>query len=192
MDNKEWGVTICTKCGGEKPDNGRSWCSACQGESARVYQRTKKGLVVQIYSGQRASSKTRGHSMPEYTRLDLQAWLFEQELFHMLHKDWVESGYDRMLSPSVDRIDDDVHYKFDNIQLMTWGENIDKGHISTAIRQGKAVEVLRGGAVVGIFVSLSEAGRVLGDIDRNSLGLALKHNKTTKGYTVRRVNPDAS
>ncbi len=188
MDNKEWGVTICTKCGGDKPDNSNSWCPACQA----AQRRTKTGLVTQIYKDQRHNSKRRGHSMPEYTRLDLQAWLFEQELFHMLHKDWVESGYDRMLVPSVDRIDDEVHYRFDNIQLMTWQENWDKGNISNAIRLGTAVEVLRDGKVVGIFVSLNEAGRVLGDVSNASLSLALKENRVTKGYTVRRVNPDAS
>ena len=45
----------------------------------------------------------------------------------MLWNNWIESNYDKMTKPSVDRLDDYKGYSLDNIQLMTWEENKAKG-----------------------------------------------------------------
>lgn len=39
---------------------------------------------------------------------------------------WVNSGYDKWLSPSVDRKDNTQSYTLSNIQLGTWKENLNK------------------------------------------------------------------
>jgi len=123
----------CTKCKITKnlsefsKDKSRSdgyfpHCKACMA----AYKRSKEGVISTIYSGQRSRSKLRGHRPPEYTKQELQDWLFSQTLFHELYDEWVQSGYKKRLKPSVDRKYDDVHYCMRNIQLMTWGENRDK------------------------------------------------------------------
>ena len=92
------------------------------------YRHTKRGLISRMYGHQRAASKKRGHPLPTYSNEDLQDWLSSQTLFHHLFHLWENSNYDKLLIPSVDRIDDDEGYSFSNIQLMTWSENKAKSH----------------------------------------------------------------
>ena len=79
-------------------------------------------------------------------------WLFAQEIYHELHADWVESEFVAEKRPSVDRLDDSRGYGFDNIQLMTWGENNKKGHVDRS--RGNTT---RSKAVVGTESSTGEA-----------------------------------
>lgn len=129
----------CTKCNEIKyfsefskekdtKDGFRSKCKVCRNIETKERQKTKIGLVSKIYSSQRNNSRRRNHSVPSYSNKELSHWIFDQDLFYILYNEWVDSGYKKEKSPSVDRIDDFKGYSFDNIQLMTWGENKDKGH----------------------------------------------------------------
>jgi len=82
-----------------------------------------------MYSHQKQNSIKRGHQLPKYTKAELTQWLFSQESFDKLYDIWVKSGYITTLKPSVDRIDDKKGYSFNNIQLMTWGDNCKKGRL---------------------------------------------------------------
>ncbi len=174
------GVTICTKCKGEKEDNNKPYCTPCRAGIDLDYSRTKKGVVTQLYKHQRTNSKKRGHRMPEYSKKELEDWLYSQSLFHELYNEWVQSGYKNRLKPSIDRKDDDIHYCMANIQLMTWQANNKKGHKD----RGTVIEIFRLGKSVGVFKSLKQAGRELKDISHWSLGECLKDGQTIKGYTV--------
>lgn len=127
----------CTKCKTPKPlnqfgiatnhkDGHRYDCKRCANAYSKEHRRTKVGLVTTIYTHQGITSKRRTHPPPTYTMQELKSWLFNQNLFHQLHKNWVNSGYNIKLKPSVDRLKDCSPYTFGNIQLMTWGENQDK------------------------------------------------------------------
>ena len=96
-------------------------------ENNRRYKLTRSGVVGTIYQSQRASSKRRGHPMPEYTVEELRTAVLKMPLFDTLYNDWVASGYEKDLKPSLDRNDDDLPYLKSNITLMTWGENNAKG-----------------------------------------------------------------
>ena len=104
-------------------------CKECDKIRSHLYFRTKDGLVSKIYSNQKVNSKTRGHVPPCYSKQDLQDWLYSQKKFHHLFHIWEIGNFDRMLVPSVDRMDDYEPYSFSNIQLMTWRENEAKGNI---------------------------------------------------------------
>lgn len=65
--------------------------------------------------------------MPTYTKDELKDWCYSQKVFHELFNNWKESGFDKKLYPSCDRIDNHKGYSLDNLQLMTWQENDDKG-----------------------------------------------------------------
>jgi len=106
-------------------------------EWARKHGRTKKGLISRIYHGQTRRSRKRNHPMPTYTKNDLQDWLLSQKKFHHLFHLWEVSNYDKMLVPSVDRIDSATPYNFSNIQLVTWGDNNKNGN--NDIRCGKTI-----------------------------------------------------
>lgn len=91
------------------------------------YKKTKQGLCDSIYYIQTSNCRKRNYNQPEYSREEITKWLLNQNLFHRLFKTWEESGYKKLLIPSIDRKDDYKSYTFDNIQLMTWGENKLKG-----------------------------------------------------------------
>ena len=91
-----------------------------------TYTRTKKGLITRIYGNQRTRAKKRGDELPTYTVKELQIAVLAMPLYDELHKNWVNSDYDRWLTPSLDRIDDYKSYTEDNIELKTWQENHDK------------------------------------------------------------------
>jgi len=110
-------------------------CKSCKKSNKKLWEKTKRGVVFITYLSQKKSSKRRGHIPPTYTKYELEDWLMSQPLFHELYNKWVLSGYDKWEKPSVDRIDDDVHYCFTNIQLTTWRANQDKAYAD--IRSGK-------------------------------------------------------
>ena len=81
-------------------------------------------LIGKIYSSQKTSSIKRGHPMPDYTLEEFIEWVYKQSNFKKLFKDWKESGQKSLLVPSADRLDDSKPYTLDNIQLVTWTENM--------------------------------------------------------------------
>lgn len=114
---KEYGIDKKRKFGV------RTWCKKCHLIGTVNYHRSKLGLIGRMYSGQKAASIKRGHEAPSYSKAELKDWLFSQKIFHELYNNWVKSDYYKLSIPSVDRIDDNKGYSFDNIQLMTWNEN---------------------------------------------------------------------
>ena len=127
----------CKKCWVEsdnfRKDKGKkdwlhSWCKVCTILIMQEYHRTKKWLSTKIYWQQRNSSKTRWHSMPKYSSQNFRKWLLSQDNFEELYNNRVKSWYKNKLAPSVDRLNDNKWYYFDNIQLMTWWENKNKAH----------------------------------------------------------------
>ena len=130
----------CTSCKELKPlfefyddsrtrDGKASHCKSCYCNAAKSYKRSKEGLITQIYSIQKVSSKRRGHIMPLYTKNEFRNWMLNQKNFNDLYSAWIKSGHESMLRPSCDRLDDYKPYSLDNIRLVTWGENKAKGSL---------------------------------------------------------------
>ena len=120
----------CNKCHKEKTIgnfyNTQNSCKECD-EIATLHRiRTKRGLISRIYTDQKQTCKRRNHSQPEYTLDELLNFVMSHKNFNSLYDNWVKSGYKTLLRPSIDRKDDYVTYTIDNIQLMTFKDNIDK------------------------------------------------------------------
>ena len=133
-------------------------------ETNLKYARSKKGLVSKIYGNQKLSSKRRGNNAPTYSKIELKEWLYSQPLFHLLYDNWKRLDYQKNYVPSVDRKDDYIGYTLDNIQLMTWKENNEKGHAE--FNSGKNKKKTRvvyqfnlDGSFVDEYYSLKEATR---------------------------------
>ncbi len=152
-----------------------------------------KGLTANIYSSQvRASSKHK-FKTPNYTSKELRIWLFTDPVFYILFEQWRESGYEKDLRPSVDRIDDNIGYTMDNIQLMTWGSNNEKGSQSIRDKSITHNGLLNGGhrevKMFGLdgtficdFISVSQCSRVTG-INHQSISRVCRGERNkTKGY----------
>ncbi len=95
---------------------------------------SKNILLSRIYNTQQYGSKKRDHNQPDYSLIELKDWFWKQNNSEILYNNWVINGYNKWDRPSVDRIDDAKGYSFDNIRLITWGENHKKR--ITAQRKG--------------------------------------------------------
>lgn len=177
------------KCKGNK-SGVQSYCKICCSKGQKEFFRTKDGLAVGIYNRQKQTSKHRNHLPPFYIKQELKDWLFSQDLFHKLYKNWVKFGYNKWLIPSVDRKNDNLPYSFDNIQLMTWKQNKDKSHEDT--RSGKLIHgakphkpVLqydKQGNFIAEYVSGSQAERETGIGQSRISATCRNKQKTAGGY----------
>ena len=142
-------------------------CKICSSERNLKHRRSLKGKVMDIYSSQRHSSKKRGHNPPNYTKEEFFNWLINNEEYLRLYNEWTESGYENLKAPSCDRIDDYKGYSFDNIQLMTWGENKRKSFIDKKNgvnnKQNKAIlKMSLEGEMLKTYYSMRQAAREMG------------------------------
>ena len=169
---------VCTNCNqlkcttnfsnDKKNEDGlNNYCKDCRKIKSDIYNRTKEGVVSKIYSKQKDKSKSRGHIQPNYSKDELQTWIFSHRLFHELFKQWEESNYSTNLKPSIDRIDDSYGYSLDNIQLMSWQDNRTKSHQD--IKNGKlehgnkprkaVTQMTLDGEIIAEYISVKDASR---------------------------------
>jgi hypothetical protein len=124
----------CSKCNETKElvlfpkqsarkDGLSAYCKVCTVKETQKRQKTLEGLVKKIYHNQRMTSGKMGRALPNYTEKELYCWMMSHNYFPMWQT-WVNSNYDKWLSPSIDRINNQLSYTLDNIQLTTWKENL--------------------------------------------------------------------
>jgi hypothetical protein len=99
-------------------------CRKCAVLATQSRQRTQEGLIKKIFHNQRMTSGKMGRAAPTYTEEELFIWAIGQGYLPMWQA-WVDSDYDRWLSPSVDRKDNTKSYTLSNIALMPWRKNLD-------------------------------------------------------------------
>jgi len=152
------------------------------------YARSKKGVATKLLGHQNQSSKKRGHPLPSYTKDEFKEWLFSDPDFDSIHKNWVDSGYEKNLAPSVDRIDDYLPYTLSNIRLCTWRENNKKHHedrlngVNNKASKSVAQMDLDGN-VISTFVSIHEAARRTDSLIPNIGHCCNGRRKTHHGFT---------
>lgn len=93
------------------------------------YEKTKKGFAMRLYRNMmnRVNGKTRKSHLwkgkPIVEKQDFYDWIFSQNAFHELFQSWEKSGYERRLTPSVDRIDNEKGYVFSNMRVVPFHIN---------------------------------------------------------------------
>lgn len=101
------------------------------------YERTKYGKLMRIYRNMK--SRIEGVQKQKYhlyrgkyllPKDEFYAWAVMSPEFHRLFAEWVESGYERKLAPSVDRVDSSIGYRTWNMQWVTHSENSRRGSVS--------------------------------------------------------------
>jgi hypothetical protein len=156
----------------------------------KEYHHTKAGLIKVIYGSQLASSKDRCHNPPEYTMKELKDWMFSQKVFHELFNRWKNSGFDKALVPSCDRLDDYLGYSFSNLRIVTWDENNKKGYsdVCNGVNNKRSKAVICTDKITGNkieFYSINEASRKL-NIAQSRISSCCLHRygyKSAGGYT---------
>lgn len=157
------------------------YCKSCIKEKNSNYLKSRNGLSFKMYSGQKTSSKRRGHPLPNYSLADFRKWLFSQDNFEKLYKEWVASNCKKRLIPSADRIKDELPYTLDNIRLTTFFEN----HIKEVRKSKRSRPVFRINLINGSetkYKSLREACRRNNLKPSNISNCCNEKRKTTGGY----------
>lgn len=102
--------------------------------TTKKYERTKGGKLMRSYRNM--LSRTAGIQWKKSHLYEGKELLSKQEFydfscndptFSKLFEQWVESGYQRKLSPSVDRIDSSKGYVIGNIRWLTHSQNSSLG-----------------------------------------------------------------
>jgi len=103
----------------------------------KKYERTKKGKLMRTYRNMQSRVsgivKQKAHlysGVDVLTREEFYEWSLNNEDFNALYEQWVLSGYDKKLSPSIDRIDTSLGYVIGNIRWLTHSENSRLGGIN--------------------------------------------------------------
>lgn len=100
----------------------------------KTYERTKPGKLMRTYRNMKSrvdgTQKSKSHlylGLPILAKEEFYQWSLENPEFNSLFDAWVASGYERKLSPSIDRIETSDGYVLPNIQWLTFSENSRRG-----------------------------------------------------------------
>ena len=96
-------------------------------EATKKYRKTKKGVLTNIYGKIKTRNKKKFGEELNFTLKQFQEKYIDDKKFISAYNAWVKSNYEYYKKPSVDRINPDKPYIFENMQFMTWEENREKG-----------------------------------------------------------------
>lgn len=114
----------------------RSECKECRSNRQKLRARTKDGLVSSIYHTHNKSAKSQSKRKPEYTKQELQEWLYSKSKFHEMYNEWVNSNYERRLAPRVTRLNINIHHCISNLLLTT-----ESNYSDTIVSQSLLLEM---------------------------------------------------
>lgn len=101
------------------------------------YEKTVNGFLMRKYRNM--ESRIKGIQWQKHhlykgkellSREEFYQWAKSCPEFYKLFEAWKQSGYERKLSPSVDRIDSSKGYEVGNMEWVTHSENSRRGSIS--------------------------------------------------------------
>jgi len=94
------------------------------------YEKSPEGFLMRAYRNMKSRvtgvQKKRAHlyaGLPILPKDDFYVWAKNNPDFWRLYRNWVKSGYNRKLTPSVNRIDPDEGYLLGNIEFLTHSVN---------------------------------------------------------------------
>lgn len=153
-------------------------------ESTKKYQKTPKGVLNTIYRNQLLKQKRHGIKV-NYTYEEFKNKYINDKKYLELYNSWLKSGCLTNLKPSFDRIDNNKDYSFDNLQIITWKENNDKGRKEHSL---KVKQYDLNENYIKTYNSIIEASKELGIYKSNISKVCKGKMKTTGGYIWRYIN----
>jgi hypothetical protein len=101
------------------------------------YEKTQNGFLMRVYRNMKSRvtgiQKLKAHlyvGLPIISKEEFYAWSKINLQFLSLFKQWEASGYSRLLTPSIDRIDSSKGYEIENMRGLTHSENSKEGALS--------------------------------------------------------------
>ena len=135
-DGYSW---TCKKCKLEKQKETRNKHNNLY---TKKYEKTPKGFLMRTYRNMKSRVL---RIQPKGRELYLGKTIIDKNHFYEfsindksfndLYFNWVNSGYERKLTPSIDRIDSKQGYELNNIQWITHSENSRKGSLNRFYEQ---------------------------------------------------------
>lgn len=111
--------------------------SANRNEATHKYEKTPNGFLMREYRNMESRvtgvQKQKAHlylGLPLLDRDSFYAWANLQMTFHDLFQMWWLSGYNRKLTPTVDRINSSKGYEIGNMEWVTHSVNSQRGAVS--------------------------------------------------------------
>jgi len=91
----------------------------------KEWSRTYIGCLSYIYSRMRRRIRTDKHykGLSLISRQEFYEWAKREDTYYNVFKAWIDSDYDKYLSPSIDRLDSSKGYVFGNMRFITTQEN---------------------------------------------------------------------
>lgn len=111
-------------------------------EYERVRKRTILGKLQTMYASMKFRSKEeRFKNVKIITKENFIQFGLKNDRYIILFNNWVESGYDNKLSPTIDRVNNKLGYIEGNLQFLTKSENCKKRfHEDGCFNNGKSVK----------------------------------------------------
>ena len=154
-------------------------------EATKKYRKTKKGVLTNLYGHIKTRNKTKFGEELNFTLKEFQEKYIENYDFLRAYNVWVKSGYEYYKKPSVDRIDPDKSYFFDNMEFMTWEENRRKGEAERSRITTSVSMFDLSGKHIKDFKSIKEAVRETGLNQSGITSCCCGRYKQTGGYVFR-------
>ena len=127
--------------------------------------RTKNGVISSLWGGIKHRTKVKNFAPVSFSRKEFVDWIYSNHKFDVLFEEWKNNNFISDLKPSIDRINDLAFYSFDNIQLITWGENNKKGRDTRKNGENNkscvgVIKLSKSGEFIEAYPSISIAARV--------------------------------
>lgn len=126
----------------------REYRAKTNNASTKRYERTRKGKLMRLYRNMQSRifgiQKHKAHlyaGKEILSKEDFYKWAESSPDWERLYLDWEQSGYERKLAPTVDRIDPSRGYTVDNMRWLTHSENSRLGGMWSP--KGKQIEHTR-------------------------------------------------
>ncbi|ASV67594.1 NUMOD1 domain-containing DNA-binding protein [Cytobacillus kochii] len=94
--------------------------------STEKYRHTPKGVLTNLYGKMKERINKNGYGEMPFSLKEFHERYLYDFTFLQLFEGWRNAGYEKLNKPSVDRINPNFGYSFENIEFVTWEKNRKK------------------------------------------------------------------
>jgi hypothetical protein len=144
------------------------------------YRKTMKGVLYQIFFKEKNRCKKYNYEL-SYSLDEFIEMFINDPLYIKIYTNWKNNGYKHLERPSVDRDDPFKGYTKDNITMMTWGENKEKGYKEVKLKTRIPISLFdMNNKKIREFISITEASQIMG-ISAGNISLVLNNKRSHAG-----------
>ena len=163
----------------------------------KKYYQTQDGIFNSLWAKMIMHSKTRNHPPPSFTKEELREFIFvkNKTKFNKIWQNYVKCGSQSDDKFSINRLDNDKPYIFNNIELTTWGDNRNKSYTCPKIKKRQVLSGKQGckqvlqfsldGKFIQKYSSITEAEKQTNTELSQISAVCKGKRKTTNGFIWR-------